>query len=183
MKIKDIIGLCPEEAIWKMMADISEFLIKDSHTHVLDPDNITIDGDTFLIGSAQKVAKEFLPPEQEVSEPPGMPQMVWSLGALAYYAASGHVVFGGHGGSYQKEHPHVPLPKLPKSMRALTPVVQQCLHSDPSERIELEKLHDLAVNGLRACSQRQREKSDVLDNGHPGEKTAEGEKWPEEMTE
>lgn len=183
MKLRDIVGLCPEEAIWKMMAYVSEFLIKDKHAHMLGPDNITIDGDMFLVGADKETPKEFLPPEQEAKESPGTPQMVWTLGAVAYYAASGHVVFGGHGGSYQKEHPHVPLPKLPKAMGALTPVVQQCLRSDPSERIGLEELHGLALAGLKACSLRQREKSDVLDNGRPGEKTASEEKWPEEMTE
>lgn len=183
MTVRDIVGLCPEEAIWKMMVDISEFMKECKEGHVLAPGNIAIDGDSFFVGNAGEVESEFLAPEQDASSLPDSAQVVWSLGAVAYYAASGHVVFGGHGGCYQRLHPNVPLPTLPKSMRSLTPVIQRCLCSNPSERIGLEELNRLARKGLSDCSGRQRERSEMYNGVQPGKDHDKAGKWPEEMME
>ena len=104
MTIRDIAGFCPEEAIWKMMVDVSSFLQKDETSIFLTPDSVTVDGSTFIVESNHEMSSEFNAPEYQDSQKPDEKQMVWSLGAVAYYMATGHIVFGGHGGSYQKEH-------------------------------------------------------------------------------
>lgn len=182
MTIKDIAGFCPEEAIWKMMADVSSFLLKDCNVYTLTPDTIVIDGNTFMIEPCLDVDSEFLAPEQCGLQSPAGEQMIWSLGAVIYYMATGHIIFGGHGGKYQREHPAVSLPIMPKSLQALTPIVHKCVDVCPSKRISLEKLNVYARNGLEICSKRQREKQDSS-KAKPAYNEKQGEKWPEKMME
>ena len=127
MTIHDIAGFCPEEAVWKLLADVSECLLNDGVGNGLSPDTVTIDGNTFMVNGTEEAENTFQAPEHKDGQPSDEKENVWSLGATAYYAATGHVVFGGHGGSYQKEHPLVTLPALPKGMQALTPLMQRCL--------------------------------------------------------
>lgn len=168
IKLSDIAGFCPEEAIWKLIVDVSDFLIKEKCGYHLSADTIMVDGDTFLIESNKD--------DENASE------MVWTLGAIVYYVATGHIIFGGHGQSYQQDHPHVPLPALPKVYHSLTPVVHQCLCSDADKRVSLEELHGIACKELDACRKQQRSrettniKTNKKDNKHV-------EKWPEEMKE
>ena len=181
LTIRDIAGFCPEEAVWKMMADVCELILKENIRCVLTPDSIAIDGCTFMVETEHVSIKEFLAPEQKDVQKAETAQMVWSLGAIAYYAATGHIVFGGHGGSYQKNHPLVPLPILPKGLKALTPVLQQCLCYAPDERINLKELNNLVQKGLTACGKRQRKKSAQIGKEHNVEVKQIGERWPEEM--
>lgn len=166
LTLRDIAGFCPEEAIWKMLADVSDFLLKEDCGYQISTDTIAVTGNQFMVtGEKNQASRE---------------EMVWTLGATAFYAATGHPVFGGHGYSYQQEHPHVALPVLQKSFQALTPVIHQCLCIDAADRISMEQLRRFAEKGLTACSQRQRVKSDpvkelIKENSHHGEK------WPEEM--
>jgi hypothetical protein len=179
--IRDIAGFCPEEAVWKMMVDVCEFMLKEGIDCVLTPDSIAIDGCTFMVETEHESIKEFLAPEQNDVQKAGITQMVWSLGAIAYYVATGHIVFGGHGGSYQKDHPLVSLPILPKGLKALTPVIQQCLCYAPDERINLKELKNLTQEGLAACEKRHRKKSVKIIKEHNVEVIQIGERWPEEM--
>lgn len=165
--IQDIAGFCPENAIWKMLADVSDFLLKEETGYQLSADSIIVDGEQFLVtGTKNSVKKE---------------DMVWTLGALAYYAATGHEVFGGHGRRYQIEHPLVALPVLQKSFQELTPVIHACLCYDVSERIEMGNLRKWAQEGLVACSQRKRAISKSVESRMSVKDIV--EKWPEEMIE
>ena len=180
MTIRDIAGFCPEEAVWKMMTDVCTFLLKENSAYVLNPDTIVVDGNLFLIEEGVDRESEFLAPEQEGASKEDFAQFVWQIGSVAYYVATGHIVFGGRGGTYQREHPHVALPVLPKSYQALTPVIQSCLSFHPAERISLEKLKEKAEKGLTACLQSQREKA--TQTGMPVKKDKkQKEKWPEDM--
>lgn len=181
--IRDIAGFCPEEAVWKMMADVSAFLLKEGAGYVLTPDAIVVDGKMFMVEKESETQNEFLAPEQHDNRPTDDSQMVWSLGAVAYYAATGHVVFGGHGGSYQSEHPSVALPTLPKGLQLLTPVLQKCLCYIPDERISMMELNALSLKGLTACGQRQRKKCAEIAREQKKTVKTIGEKWPEEMIE
>ena len=49
MTIRDIAGFCPEVAVWKMMANVCEFLLKDSKDCLISPDSIVIDVNSFII--------------------------------------------------------------------------------------------------------------------------------------
>lgn len=184
MTIRDIAGFCPEEAVWKMMADVSTCLMKENAACCLSPDSVMIDGDMFMIEVGEESAGTFLAPEHADGQNPDDKETVWALGAVAYFAATGHVVFGGYGGRYQKEHPSVQLPVLPKGMGALTTVLQKCLCYKPEERIGLREVNALSMNGLADCKKQQRKKV-IAENIHEQRKEVKyaGEKWPEEMTE
>ena len=181
--LRDIAGFCPEEAVWKMLADISGGLLQDSAGYVLTPDSIVIDGKMFLMEKGHNILNEFLAPEQNVEQQPDTAQMVWALGAVAYYTTVGHVLFGGHGGSYQKEHPLVALPVLPKGLDALTSVLQKCLCYAPADRVSIRALNELSLRGLETCEKRQRIRSVQKVNEKDKEVINTGEKWPEKMIE
>ena len=183
MTIRDIAGFCPEEAVWKMMADVSDYLLKESNDCIITPDSIVIDGNTFIMETGSEPIKEFLAPEQTDTNRSGISQMVWSIGAVAYYAATGHVVFGGHGSNYQKEHMSVALPILPKILQALTPVIQGCLCAVPEKRYSMKELHDLSLKGLASCKNQQRMKTEETKDEQKKNTIIADDKWPEEMIE
>lgn len=167
LTIQEIAGFCPEEAVWKMLADVSNFLSKEDAGYQLGADTIVVVGDQFMVtGEKTHTTKE---------------EMVWALGATAYFAATGHVVFGGHGFSYQQEHPHVALPMLPKMFQSLTSVIHRCLCYNPSDRMSMELLRLSAEKGLAACSQRHRLKAKPVAEPTTEKQYCQVEKWPEEM--
>ena len=56
MTIRDIAGFCPEEAVWKMMTDVSKCLLTDGFNHTLSPDSVVIVGDSFIIAKEHDTA-------------------------------------------------------------------------------------------------------------------------------
>ncbi len=189
LTLRDIAGFCPEEAVWKMLADVSRFVQKEGTSCTLTPDTIVIDGDSFMVIPSANA--------ESTCETTSQKALVWSLGAVAYFTATGHVVFGGHGESYQQEHPSVPLPVLPKDFQALTPVLQKCLCYLPDDRMSMEELMNLSQKGLEACAKRQRtpftssflrpigSKRPKTERGGEVSPIGEGMEgaWPEEMIE
>jgi len=183
MTISDIAGFCPEEAIWKMLGDVGRFLTNDGQVYALCPDAVIIDGDAFLVERCEYAGEEYRAPEQHASQQADKESMVWTLGAITYYMATGHMVFGGHGGAYQHLHPTVPLPVMPKAMQALTEVLHRCLTYHPSERIELKALTEWAERERAACVTRRRETEENNIRRPSVRSTDQMENWPEEMIE
>lgn len=181
--IQDIAGFCPEEAIWKMIYDVSGLLLQEDADYVLTPDSVVIDGQMFIIEPSHDSINEFLAPEQSPGLKSNAKELVWSLGAIAYYVTTGHIVFGGYGGHYQKEHPTVALPILPKGLQSLTYALQQCLRYKPEERISLKNLNELSREGMVHCGKLQRKNLVQTGKEHKIEKNHYSEKWPEEMIE
>ena len=166
LTLRDIAGFCPEEAIWKMLTDISFFLLKEDAGYMINADTIAIADNQFIVIGEKSHTTQA--------------DMIWALGATAYYTAAGHEVFGGHGRNYQLEHLHVALPILQKTFQSLTPVIHRCLCYNPSDRISLESLQGLANTGLAACAKHQRI------NKEPIKRQTESVcyqefKWPEKM--
>lgn len=180
--LRDIAGYCPEEAIWRMAVDLGQS-IKDNNQCPASPDEVIVDGLSFLIGEKTDEQPEFMPPESSDKAPSGQPQQVWTLGALIYHASSGRTLFGGHGGAYQKTHPNVLLPSLQKSHQSLTALMQQCLQYDPSSRISIGKLVDEARKGLENCRKTTRCRSKAAQEAAPESDKQRKENWPEEMIE
>ena len=185
MTIRDIAGFCPEEAVWKMIADVSGCLLNEDVGSGLSPDSVIVDGKSFMVNRIQDTENEFHAPEHKDGQQSDEKEEVWSLGAIAYYASTGHVVFGGQGGKYQKEHPLVSLPALPKGLQSLTSLLQKCLCYDSNERIGLKDLNDLARKGLEECGKQSRKKTMSAKEEEKKENGVKytGEKWPEEMIE
>lgn len=183
LTIQDIAGFCPEDAIWKMLNDVSSFLIKDDKGCFLSPNSIIIDGNSFIVETCAEVANEYFAPEQEVSQMPKAMQTVWSLGSVAYYMATGHVIFGGYGSYYQKEHPTVPLPSLPKGLQKLNSVLQKCLSYAPDERLSIKELNEVSLQEFVSCKKRERKLSKIYLDTKSKEILSINDKWPEEMIE
>ena len=180
--LRDIAGYCPEEAIWRMAADLGQ-CIKDNSQCPTSPDEVIVDGLSFLIGEKTDERPEFMPPECVNKAPCGQPQQVWTLGALIYHASSGRTLFGGHGGAYQNTHPNVLLPSLQKSHQSLTALMQQCLQHDPSSRISIGKLVDEALKGLEKCRKTTRSHRKAAQDAAATSDKRRKENWPEEMIE
>ena len=181
--ISDIAGFCPEEAVWKMLADVC-IAAQEGRRCSLSPDSIIYDGDTFVIEETSEKPDSCTAPEAQGHATTDEPQMVWSIGAVSYYAATGRQLFGGRGSAYQREHPSVELPTLPKKFQRMSSLIQSCLDANPSKRPSIKDIAEQAQKGLAShkflhptehtVSQRtiQKDTTDPL-----------GDKWPEEMAE
>lgn len=180
--IHDIAGFCPEEAIWKMMSDVSSFHITDETNCSITPDSVTIDGNAFIVEPKTEPISEFLAPELSERQESGEKQVIWAIGATAFYMATGHIIFGGHGSSYQKKHPSVQLPVLPKRMNNLTLLLHKCICYNPEDRITLKELNSLSCKGLALCEKKQRKQTGTEREDQKTIKKT-GENWPEEMIE
>ena len=141
LRLSDIAGYCPEKAIWKMMMDLTDQLLDHESEFRMAPGTVMVAGDSFLIVSSEVKGDAFMAPEGQENEKVSPAEMVWTIGALIYYASTGRILFGGHGGSYQRLHPGISLPVLPKNHQGLTSIMQHCLCSNPSARITFQP-HD-----------------------------------------
>lgn len=158
MTIHDMAGYCHETALWKLLADVCAAVLEQpaEDLQAVMPAHVVVEGETFLwdANAAKDTAVEFLPPEGGARGDEAA--VVWSLGALVCYASSGHILFGGRGGAYQRSHPHVELPSLRKDHAALTPLVQRCLCYNPSQRISLKALCEAAQKGWESSRHQER---------------------------
>ena len=178
MNISTMAGFCNEQALWKLLADLT---CDSSKWMIPAPELILVDGDGFRFDKegTREQATVFYPPEgcNNYTEA----GFVWSLGALVCYASSGHYVFGGRGGAYQHEKPDVDLPTLRKEHSALTPIVKRCLCYSPSDRINLKELRDLAVKGLESSNQISRLKRLIDSSEMIDSPECIDDVWPEKM--
>lgn len=180
--LRDIAGYCPEDAIWKMVADLGQN-IKNNHNCPSSPDGVIVDDLSFLIDETVTIQEEFLAPEITDGTTQGIKQEIWTLGALIYYASSGRILFGGHGGTYQKSHPNVLLPALRKDHQPLTALMQQCLKNEPEDRIDINRLVTEAHKGLENCLKMTRGHKEIAKETSAAIFKNQKENWPEEMKE
>lgn len=183
VNIHSIAGFCNEKALWKMLVDLSSQLLDEpSKTcKVITPEMVIIDGEDFRLNdeTTQDQSTEFYPPEG--IENSGSEGLVWSLAALVCYASSGHYVFGGRGGSYQRSHPKVELPTLKKEHSGLAALVKWSLCYTPSQRISLSDLHATAVKGLESNAQMSRVKRVNESSEDTSSSDMMNDTWPEKM--
>ena len=183
MTIHSIAGYCNEKALWKLLVDLSsDILDKTSKTRkVIMPEMVIVDGEDFRLTDEmpQNTSTEFLPPEG-IGES-GSEGLVWSLAALVCYASSGHYVFGGRGGSYQRSHPKVELPTLKKEHSGVATLVKRGLCYTPSQRISLGELHAAAVKGLESNVQMSRVKRINESSERNALSVVVDDAWPDKM--
>lgn len=181
MNIHSIAGYCNVSVLWRMIMDLSSSLQVADSFRVLMPDSIVIEGDCFRIdySVSNKTIEEFFPPEGFMDL--GESGVVWSLGAMVCYASSGHYIFGGRGGAYQRSHPHVELPVLKKEHSELTPLVQRCLCYTPSQRITLQELYTNAMRELENNRKKTRMMRINHSQGVNSKVVGVDDIWPESM--
>jgi serine/threonine protein kinase len=99
--------------------------------------------DTGLTGSGLRVGSPaYMSPEQVAGEPVSGAADVFALGALAVYAATGQVAFGGGpelAVMYRVLHQAPALDGCPPELR---PIVERCLAKDPADRPEPAEVLD-----------------------------------------
>ena len=184
MTIHSIAGYCSEKALWKLLVDlITDALSNESERwRVLTPDHVIVDGEDFHVDShiSSEPLTEFIPPEG--IENCGESGYIWSLGALVCYASSGHYIFGGRGGAYQRNKPQVELPTLRKEHSNLDVIIKRCLCYTSSQRITLNELLELAQKGLESNNQKNRVKqSKGSEMANVSSSYNTNESWPEKM--
>lgn len=182
--IHSLAGYCFEAVLWKMLFDLTKELLDKTPSlwKVLTPNAVTTEGEDFHLtdNDISELAKKFYPPEGiENLDEAGV---IWSMGALICYASSGHYIFGGRGGAYQRNHPHVELPTLRKIHSSLTPIVQRCLCYSPSQRISLKELFDLAAQGFDNCEKKARIRVAHPISGTIATPDIPDDTWPEKMS-
>ena len=181
--IHSIAGYCSEKALWKLLVDLITNAIsnKSEIGRVLTPDRVIVDGDGFCVDSniSSEPLTEFIPPEG--IENYGESGFIWSLGALVCYASSGHYLFGGRGGAYQRNKPKVELPALRKEHSPLDALVKRCLCYSPSQRITLNELLEHANKGLESNNLKNRVKQSKESGKANMPSLTTNESWPEKM--
>lgn len=180
--IQSMAGYCSEHALWKMLVDLSSEILADfNKANFLTPYMVLVDGENFRVAEDKDYmpTSEFFPPEgiDQLTEA----GLVWMLGALICYASSGHYIFGGRGGRYQKEKPGVELPRLKKEHSALTDLVRRCLCYFPLQRISLKDLQTAAKKGLDSNEQMSRLKQSNKSVASNDSTEYIVDVWPEKM--
>ena len=183
ISIQSIAGYCHEKALWKLLVDLTSDTPDDKFREwkVITPDIVLMDGETFCIDDdiQEKQTTEFFPPEGISNY--GESGYAWSLGALVCYVSSGHYIFGGRGGIYQRSHPKAELPTLRKEHSALDPLIKRCLCFSPSQRISLLELHALATKGLESTVRKARHKIIIQSIEGNTSQYVSDDSWPEKM--
>ena len=183
MTIHSIAGFCNEKALWKLLADLSSILLKETSNvwKVITPEMVIIDGEDFRLSNEAPHGQstEFYPPEGAGNS--GSEGLVWSLAAIVCYASSGHYVFGGRGGSYQRSHPKVELPTLKKEHSGLAALVKRSLCYTSSQRISLDDLHTTAVQGFESNAQMSRVKRMSESSEYPSSSDVMNDTWLDKM--
>ncbi len=182
LTLTGIAGFCPEPAVWQLVADLCDIVQAHRSGAYLAPENIIADHYSFRVDDTGVEAQEFQAPETAATGQVTDAQCVWSMGALIYYCTLGRVVFGGHGSAYQRQHPDVALPVLPKTHRALTPVLHRCLCTDPAQRIGLQELRALAHEKLGQLSTDRPRREPAPQHNDKKQPSCHQKSWPEEMT-
>ena len=181
--IYSIAGYCSEKALWQLLVNlITDALNNESKSwRVLTPDHVIVDGEDFYVDDniTSEPLTEFIPPEG--MENYGELGFIWSLGALVCYASSGHYIFGGRGGAYQRNKPKIKLPALRKEHSNLDALVKRCLCYSPSQRIALNELLELANKGLKSNNQKTRVKQSKDSSKANMPSLTINESWPEKM--
>ena len=181
--IHSIAGYCSEKALWKLLVDLIRGALSNESESwkVFTPDHVIVDGEEFCVDSniSSELLTEFIPPEGLESY--GESGYIWSLGALICYASSGHYVFGGRGGAYQRNKPKVELPALRKEHSNLDALVKRCLCYSPSQRIRLNELLELANKGLESNNQKTRVRQSKESGKANIPSLTKNESWPEKM--
>ena len=189
--LDNLSGYFPEEKAWELLCEISsalEYLHEEGWCHGdVKPSNVLWNNRAFLLADfgachrfLEKPAREdvssfkFLAPEKSRTDKSD----IWSMGATVFNLIMGSSVFGGLGGSAQRENS--PVPYMRRSMPALSELVCRCLSYHPESRPTASEIRIIAQKALSDYRTRKK-KRPVRNRVEVVSEDSYGAFWPEVM--
>lgn len=150
LNIAEIAGHSNESTAWLLLKEVSTDLLVHGLCPI-DPYRIVItdEGLFSLTRTGTAIHEGFGAPEYAEGQPYEK-DVVWSLGATAFFIVMGRQVMNGKGGKGQQEHSK--LPYLRSAWPELSELVQHCLRYDSSQRPSLQEVHDKAEQQYERCA-------------------------------
>ena len=150
LNIAEIAGHSNEATTWLLLKEVSADLL-EHRLCPIDPYRITIaDEGHFSLTRNDTAAHEGFDAPEYAEGQPTEKEVVWSLGATAFFIVMGRQVINGKGGKGQQEHSR--LPYLRSAWPELSELVQHCLRYDPMQRPSLQEVHDKAEQQYERCA-------------------------------
>ena len=142
-------GYFTELHTWTLIRDIISEM-SSANRVAIEPNNIYISDNSFVLGNNTETSKEFEAPEQsgkEINQTEAA--KIWQLGATAYYFFMGCPVFAGFGGRIQTADSVVP--QMRKDLPLLSETIAHCLAFDPANRPAAAELLKTAETEIARC--------------------------------
>ena len=146
--LHDIAGYATEKTTWRLILQLVE-LAQNCDLCRLNPKNVIVDGDSFSIDTTavSKGGQPFAAPEYQLDSCSPTAN-VWTIGALAFYALMGVVLFEEKGGRAQTETTYIP--RIPQShcSRQLSEYIYRCLSFHTGQRPTIDILRQESERAL-----------------------------------
>lgn len=142
-------GYFTELHTWTLIRDIISRM-SSAGKAAIEPKNVFISGNAFVLGKNTEASKEFTAPEQTGKDAtPTEAGKIWQIGATAYYLFMGCSVFAGFGGMIQTADSEVP--QMRKDLPLLSETIAHCLAFDPANRPAAAELLKTAETEIARC--------------------------------
>lgn len=153
--LSDIAGYATERTVWQMMLDISVVCDSDGNVAInnIVPQRITIADNHFKLQNTgtlnDGVCRAFSAPEFFTNNfRPSEASVIWTIGALSFYAITGIGVFEGKGGETQTKDTEIPRLSSSHASRDLSVLIRRCLSYLPANRPTKEEIRKQAQAAL-----------------------------------
>lgn len=142
--LNDIAGYMTSRSVWAMLRKLSVVCQENTFDISLSPASILFDNDDIVVERSADADAGFLP-----CDSCGEASVVWTIGALAFYALMGVRVFDGQGGANQTAATTVPRIGAAHCDNELGDLLFRCLSFDPLARPSLSGIVAAADNALQ----------------------------------
>ena len=153
--LSDIAGYATERMVWQMMFDLSAVCDSDGKVTInnIAPQRIVITDNHFLLKnigtSVESNCKAFSAPETFNKRTEySAASVIWTIGALAFYAITGTDVFEGKGGETQTKDTEIPRLSSAHASKEMSTMIRRCLSYIPADRPTKEEIRQQAQTAL-----------------------------------
>lgn len=180
--LNDIAGYATEREVWQMMFDLSG-LCDSGKFNDIGSKSIIITGCNFQLQNAEipdnTSGRAFSAPETFTKGTESFAaSVIWTIGALAFYAITGTDVFEGKGGETQTKDTEIPRLSSAHASRELSALIRRCLSFIPADRPTKEEIRELAQAALSQPVAPRKRLSDLTGKTYGSSLV---KFWPEEM--
>mgnify|MGYP002624291438 CR=1 FL=1 len=152
--LSDIAGYATERMVWQLMFDLSTVCDSD-HVDInnMVPQCVAVDDNHFQLRNTDATSnserRAFSAPETFAKNSgPTDTSVVWTIGALAFYAITGTDVFEGKGGETQTQETEIPRLSSAHASKILSTLIHRCLSYHSADRPTKEEIRKEARAGL-----------------------------------